>query len=179
MPLRDSSMWSGHRSIHAGCRSAVADEVHATEREGLTLDWYNLAANRMLENVCDNENNRYLTLNLLTTTIVVSPINASKRQMGFNSAFKGLKRNFVLCKLYFDLFRCSVLVVYLSRIHYLHILSSKSKNFKTQVTCYSKGHTFWPKRAEEFKEMHFWYVEILSKFAKHAKLDVITGRTTK
>ena len=30
------------------------------------------------------------TLNLLTTTIVASPSNASKWQMGFNSAFKGL-----------------------------------------------------------------------------------------
>jgi predicted amidophosphoribosyltransferase len=32
-----------------------------------------------------------LTLNLLTTTIVVPPSNARKWQMGFNSAFKGLK----------------------------------------------------------------------------------------
>jgi len=31
-----------------------------------------------------------LTLNLLTTTIVAHPSNASKWQMGFNSAFKGL-----------------------------------------------------------------------------------------
>ena len=38
-----------------------------------------------------------LTLNLLTTTIVAPHSNASKWQMGFNSAFKGLKatyRNF-------------------------------------------------------------------------------------
>jgi hypothetical protein len=34
-----------------------------------------------------------LTLNLLTTTIVALPSNASKWQMGFNSAFKGLRRN--------------------------------------------------------------------------------------
>ena len=33
-----------------------------------------------------------LTLNLLTTTIVAPPSNASKWQMGFNSAFKGLIR---------------------------------------------------------------------------------------
>ena len=33
-----------------------------------------------------------LTLNLLTTTIVAPPSNASKWQMGFNSAFKGLNR---------------------------------------------------------------------------------------
>jgi hypothetical protein len=32
----------------------------------------------------------FLTLNLLTTTIVAPPSNASKWQMGFNSAFKGL-----------------------------------------------------------------------------------------
>jgi hypothetical protein len=31
-----------------------------------------------------------LTLNLLKTTIVALPSNASKWQMGFNSAFKGL-----------------------------------------------------------------------------------------
>jgi len=33
-----------------------------------------------------------LTLNLLMTTIVAPPRNASKWQMGFNSAFKGLKK---------------------------------------------------------------------------------------
>jgi hypothetical protein len=32
----------------------------------------------------------YLTLNLLSTTIVAPPSNASKWQMGFNSAFKVL-----------------------------------------------------------------------------------------
>jgi len=32
-----------------------------------------------------------LTLNLLTTTIVAPPSNINKWQMGFNSAFKGLK----------------------------------------------------------------------------------------
>jgi len=39
-----------------------------------------------------------LTLNLLTTTIVATPSNASKWQMGFNSAFKGLSslRRFLL-----------------------------------------------------------------------------------
>src|SRR5215475_2807743 len=31
-----------------------------------------------------------LTLNLLTTTIVAPPSNASKWQMGFNSAFEGM-----------------------------------------------------------------------------------------
>ena len=33
-----------------------------------------------------------LTLNLLTTTIIAPPSNASKWQMGFNSAFKGLRK---------------------------------------------------------------------------------------
>jgi hypothetical protein len=33
-----------------------------------------------------------LTLILLTTTIVAPPSNASKWQMGFNSAFKGLNQ---------------------------------------------------------------------------------------
>jgi hypothetical protein len=36
---------------------------------------------------------RLLTLNLLTTTIVAPPSNASKWQMRFNSAFKGLQVN--------------------------------------------------------------------------------------
>jgi hypothetical protein len=38
-----------------------------------------------------------LTLNLLTTTIVAPPSNARKWQMGFNSAFKGLKISSFLC----------------------------------------------------------------------------------
>jgi hypothetical protein len=37
---------------------------------------------------------RYLTLNMLTTTIVAPLSNASKWQMGFNSAFKGLRNTF-------------------------------------------------------------------------------------
>jgi len=40
-----------------------------------------------MELVCAKCN---LTLNLLTTTIVAPPSNASKWQMGFNSAFKAL-----------------------------------------------------------------------------------------
>ena len=44
---------------------------------------------------CDNNKKlkppSILTLNLLRTTIVAPPSNASKWQMGFNSAFKGLK----------------------------------------------------------------------------------------
>jgi len=41
---------------------------------------------------CFHITSHSLTLNLLTTTIIAPPNNASKWQMGFNSAFKGLKR---------------------------------------------------------------------------------------
>jgi hypothetical protein len=42
---------------------------------------------------------RRLTLNLPTTTIVAPPNNASKLQMGFNSAFKGLTSSFGLLEM--------------------------------------------------------------------------------
>ena len=48
-----------------------------------------------------------LTLNLLTTTIVAPPSNASKWQMGFKSAFKGLMHKF--------LYSCNVTVLYMFR----------------------------------------------------------------
>jgi hypothetical protein len=38
----------------------------------------------------------HLTLNLLTITIVAPPSNASKWQMGFNLAFKGLNYLYIL-----------------------------------------------------------------------------------
>ena len=41
-----------------------------------------------------NQRCHRLTLSLLTTTIVAPPSNASKWQMGFNSAFKGLKSDY-------------------------------------------------------------------------------------
>jgi hypothetical protein len=47
------------------------------------MDYLNLKRARELDSI--------LTLNLLMTTIVAPPSNASKWQMGFNSAFKGLK----------------------------------------------------------------------------------------
>jgi hypothetical protein len=43
----------------------------------------------------------YLTLNLLMTTIVAPTSNASKWQMGFNSAFKGLKTSSLISRSYF------------------------------------------------------------------------------
>ena len=49
MSFRDSSVWLGHRSIQAGCPSAVADEVHTTGRERFARDSYNMAVNRVLD----------------------------------------------------------------------------------------------------------------------------------
>ena len=39
---------------------------------------------------------RHLTLNLITTTIVATPSNASKWKMGFNSVFKGLNKKWAI-----------------------------------------------------------------------------------
>jgi hypothetical protein len=52
-------------------------------------------------NKYNNINVRKLNLNLLTTTIVAPPSNASKWQMGFNSAFKGLTAS-LFCMTYFS-----------------------------------------------------------------------------
>jgi hypothetical protein len=41
-----------------------------------------------------------LTLNLLTTIIVAPPSNATKWQVGFNSAFKGLKSHTLFSQMY-------------------------------------------------------------------------------
>jgi len=49
MPFRDSSVWFGHRSIQAGCRSTVGDEVQSMGREGFAQDRYSLAVNRVLD----------------------------------------------------------------------------------------------------------------------------------
>ena len=46
----------------------------------------NVLKNEVKENKIKNK----LTLNLLTTTVVATPSNARKWQMGFNLAFKGL-----------------------------------------------------------------------------------------
>jgi hypothetical protein len=55
-----------------------------------------------------------LTLNLLTTTIVAPPSNASKWQMGFNSAFKGLTITYcTLCIYYYVIQRHTFLSVQL------------------------------------------------------------------
>ena len=52
--------------------------------------YYRWCAHSRLPVVDWTDANADLTLKLLTTTIVAPPSNASKWQMGFNSAFKGL-----------------------------------------------------------------------------------------
>ena len=52
---------------------------------------FNFALVYVIRRVQVNQDGLKLTLNLLTTTIVAPPSNASKWQMGFNSVFKGLK----------------------------------------------------------------------------------------
>ena len=58
-----------------------------------TRHYITLYAKRIFffENIFDKKNLISLTLNLLTTAIIATPSNSSKSQMGFNSAFKGLK----------------------------------------------------------------------------------------
>jgi hypothetical protein len=53
--------------------------------------WHNYSWSDYSEGKCFLVVLCILTLNLLTTTIVAPPSNASKWQVGFNSAFKGLK----------------------------------------------------------------------------------------
>jgi hypothetical protein len=61
-------------------RGGIAPLMHTSSWNVLNSD--KLAGRRRTEP---------LTLNLLTTTIVAPPSNASKLQMGFNPAYKGLK----------------------------------------------------------------------------------------
>jgi len=62
-----------------------------------------------------------LTLNLLTTTIVAPPSNVNKWQMGFNSAFKGLKP---------DLNHICHLLELLGAHHILHVSRIRVKILK-------------------------------------------------
>jgi hypothetical protein len=56
-------------------------------------DWYS----KYIDIIVIGVQKLYLTLNLLTTTIVAPPNNASKWQMGFNWAFKGLQKLELVC----------------------------------------------------------------------------------
>ena len=53
---------------------------------------YIISVHRPMFLNCRRKDKRSLTPNLLTTTIVAPPSSASKWQMGFNSAFKGLMK---------------------------------------------------------------------------------------
>ena len=53
-----------------------------------------------------------LTLNLLTTTIVAPPSNASKWQMAFNSAFKGLMLELMYVCMYVCVCVCMYVCMY-------------------------------------------------------------------
>src|SRR5215510_633038 len=58
-----------------------------------------------------------LTLNLLTTTIVAPPSNASKWQMGFNSAFKGMHENQQIHQLFIQFINYVWYLLYVSALH--------------------------------------------------------------
>src|SRR5215469_9093831 len=58
-----------------------------------------------------------LTLNLLTTTIVAPPSNASKWQMGFNSAFKGCMKNQQIHQLFIQFINYVWQLLHVSALH--------------------------------------------------------------
>jgi predicted amidophosphoribosyltransferase len=85
-PHSNASKWQmGFNSAFKGLKS---DENYGYFTRRLMYIYDNISLNF-------SQDEKYfrlpLTLNLLTTTIVALPSNASKWQMGFNSAFKGLK----------------------------------------------------------------------------------------
>ena len=69
-----------------------------------------------------------LTLNLLTTTIVASPSNASKWQMGFNSAFKGLNDTRMQWSSMQESSVGWLLLLYLAFLCCLKVLNKNTKN---------------------------------------------------
>src|SRR5215469_3733602 len=58
-----------------------------------------------------------LTLNLLTTTIVAPPSNASKWQMGFNSAFKRMHENQQIHQLFIQFINYVWHLLHVSALH--------------------------------------------------------------
>src|SRR5215469_14584563 len=61
-----------------------------------------------------------LTLNLLTTTIVATPSNASKWQMGFNSAFKRCMKNEQIHQLFIQFINYVLYLLHVSAL-YCHL----------------------------------------------------------
>src|SRR5215471_15424335 len=58
-----------------------------------------------------------LTLNLLTTTIVAPPSNASKWHMGFNSPFKGCMKNQQIHQLFIQFINYVWQLLHVSALH--------------------------------------------------------------
>ena len=63
-----------------------------------------------------------LTLNLLTTTIVAPPSNASKWQIGFNSVFKGLNRMTCTCNLCSYVYKTKKFVLLTNNLFYSSVI---------------------------------------------------------
>src|SRR5215469_3074038 len=60
---------------------------------------------------------RALTLNLLMTTIFAPPSNASKWEMGFNSAFKGCMKNLQIHQLFIQFINYVWQLLHVSALH--------------------------------------------------------------
>jgi hypothetical protein len=75
---------------HVEFHTRINLEISATFGFYLKKGASNFVFNSVIFRVQSEGFSVFLTLNLLTTTIVAPPSNASKWQMGFNSAFKGL-----------------------------------------------------------------------------------------
>jgi len=74
-----------------------------------------------------------LTLNLLTTTIVTPPSNASKWQMGFNSAFKGLIKSRQTACLWNHARYLSPVTCHIASTRRIHQNKSKTLTYKEKV----------------------------------------------
>ena len=93
----------GYRAVFLNRRAAaryraLASIIPGRETPEETAVCYKISLAQLITNLnvilylstCHTVYISVLTLNLLMTTIVAPPSNASKWQMGFNSAFKGL-----------------------------------------------------------------------------------------
>ena len=76
------------RLVQQGINHYATPGPRIQDVSGSNLAWIQTVLARKLQDYLPTSN---LTLNLLTTTIVAPPSNASKWQMGFNSASEGLR----------------------------------------------------------------------------------------